>query len=75
VQQSAKYFSGRLNQCLDELGVPSGGRERAVLLGKMLHIPKQQAWGLLEGQVFPDKLIFQQLSAELDVEENYFKEK
>lgn len=72
MQQSAKHFSEQLNRCLDDIGVPAGARERAAILGKMLDIPKQQAWGLLEGQVFPDDHTLQQIAAEFEVEKNYF---
>lgn len=75
MQKSAKYFSEQLNKCLDDLGMPSGTRERAVILGKMLHIPKQQAWGLLEGHAFPDETILQQLASEFDIEKSHFVEK
>lgn len=73
MQKSAKYFSEQLNKCLDDSGMPVGTRERAVILGKILHIPKQQAWSLLEGHVFPDDIILQQLASEFDVEKNYFE--
>jgi hypothetical protein len=72
VQQSPKLFSEQLNKCLDDMGMPSSPRERAVILGKMLHIPKQQAWGLLEGHFFPDEIILQKLTAEFDVDKNLF---
>lgn len=72
MQQSTKHFSEQLNRCLDDLGMPSGIRERAVLLSKMINIPKQQAWALLEGQLLPDEQTLKQLSSELEVDMDYF---
>lgn len=74
MQQSAKHFSEQLNKCLDDLGVPAGSRDRAVILSKMLHIPKQQAWGLLEGQIYPDDALLHQIAVELEVEDEYFQD-
>jgi hypothetical protein len=73
VQQSAKHFSEQLNKCLDDLGMPISTRERAVILGKMLHIPKQQAWGFLEGHMLPDENTLQQLATELEVDPLFFE--
>ena len=63
-----KRFAQRLNHCLDDTGAPAHTRERAVVLSKILDIPKQQAWGLLEGQQFPDQTLLQRLAAEFEVE-------
>lgn len=71
MQTNAKYFSEKLNKGLDDLGVPTG-RERSVILGKMLHIPKQQAWSLLEGHVYPDENLLEQIASELEVDTSYF---
>lgn len=67
MQQSAKHFAEQLNKALDELGVPTNTRERSAILGKMLHIPKQQAWGFIEGHVIPDEELLRTMSAELEV--------
>ena len=72
MQKSAKHFSEQLNKCLDDLGMPAGIRERAILLSKMLNIPKQQAWGLLEGHILPDELTLKQITTELEVDNSYF---
>jgi hypothetical protein len=49
VQQLGKQFSERLNKILDELDMPVPIRERAALLSKMLDIPRQQAFSILDG--------------------------
>lgn len=74
MQQSAKFFSEQLNKCLDELGMPTSVRDRAALFSKMLHIPKQQAWSLLEGHLYPDKILLQEIINELEVDDTYFNE-
>lgn len=67
VQPSAKHFAEHLNKTLDDLGMPANTRERASILSKMLHIPKQQAWSLVEGQVLPDDDLLQIMATELEV--------
>jgi hypothetical protein len=68
VLQRAKHFADRLNGCLDDTGAPTQMRERAVILGKMLDIPKQQAWSLLEGHQLPDQTLLQKIANEFEVE-------
>ncbi len=73
-QQSAKRFAEALNRGLDEIGAPIHIRERSVILSKMLHIPKQQAWALLEGHIFPDNDLLQQIASELEIDLNFLNE-
>lgn len=61
-------FSDRLNTCLDETGAPKSIRERAAVLSKILDIPKQQAWGLLEGHLIPDQDVLKRIADEFEVE-------
>ena len=68
MQQNAKQFADQLNKSLDELGAPINIRERSVVLGKMLHIPKQQAWGLLEGHLLPSDDLLQEIANELEID-------
>ncbi|MBX3709613.1 MAG: helix-turn-helix transcriptional regulator [Gammaproteobacteria bacterium] len=68
VPQSAKLFSERLSHCLDETEAPTSIRERAVILSKMIDIPKQQAWSLLEGHLLPDQDTLQKIAAEFEVD-------
>jgi len=68
VQQSAKYFAEQLNKTLDDLGMPISTRERSVILSKMLHIPKQQAWGFLEGHMLPDSALLHKMAVELEMD-------
>jgi hypothetical protein len=68
VHVSAKRFAEKLNHCLDETGAPAQVRERACILSKMLDIPKQQAWGLLEGQQVPDQTLLSKVASEFEVD-------
>lgn len=68
MQQSAKRFADRLNQCLDDTGAPASERERAIILSKILDIPKQQAWALLEGQTQPDQPTLDKIATEFEVD-------
>ena len=68
MQVSAKRFAEKLNQCLDQTDAPNQVRERAVILSKMLDIPKQQAWGLIEGQQVPDPALMQKIANEFEVD-------
>lgn len=72
MQQTAKQFAEKLNQILDDLGLPNNTRERSVIFSKMVNIPKQQAWALLEGQIIPDKDLLQTIATELDIDLDWF---
>ncbi len=73
MQQNAKKFSEQLNIYLDDLGVPNNIRERAVIFSKMIHIPKQQAWGLLEGHLTPDEELIKKIATELEIDPSLLK--
>ncbi|VVC75718.1 hypothetical protein AQUSIP_10080 [Aquicella siphonis] len=66
--QSTRLFSERLNHCLDDTDAPPSARERAAILSKMIDIPKQLAWSLVEGQQFPDSEILQKIANEFEVD-------
>lgn len=65
---STKQFSEQLNQSLNDLGVPINSKERVIILSKMLDIPKQHAWNLLEGHLLPDKNIWEKIVDELEMD-------
>lgn len=64
----AKHFAERLNSCLDDTGAPIQTRERALILSKMLDIPKQQAWSFLEGHQLPEPDLLQRIASEFEVD-------
>lgn len=66
--QSAKLFSERLHHCLDETGAPSSIRERAVILSKMIDIPKQLAFSMLEGHQIPTTDMVDKIANEFEVD-------
>lgn len=65
---SAKDFAEKINKCLDESEAPAPVRERAGILSKMLDIPKQQAWSMLEGHVIPEHSLLQRIAVEFEVD-------
>lgn len=69
--EKAKRFSEQLSKGLDDLGMPIHIRERSSMLSKMLHIPKQQAWGLLEGHLMPDEALLDKIATELEVDKKW----
>jgi hypothetical protein len=68
VSQSARLFSDRLNHCLDETGAPPSIRERAAILSKMIDIPKQLAFSMLEGHQMPAHEMLEKIANEFEVE-------
>ena len=68
MENICKRFAESLNKSLDALEVPNQIRERAVILSKILDIPKQLAWNLLEGTQLPDNDLLARITSELDIE-------
>lgn len=68
MQVNPKHFADRLNKCLDETGAPIQPRERAQVLSKMIDIPKQQAWSLLQGQQIPNDELIYKIANEFEIE-------
>lgn len=69
---SAKKFAEALNNHLDEINAPINIRERSIILSKILHITKQQAWALLEGHVLPDEDLLQKITIELEIDPDLY---
>lgn len=68
---SPRIFSQRLNQCLDDSDAPESTRDRAVILSKMIDIPKQLAWSYIEGQQLPDEDTLKKIATEFEVDPNW----
>jgi hypothetical protein len=68
VSHLTKQFSEKLNRSLDELGVPINNKERTLILSKMLDIPRQHAWNLLEGHLLPDPAMWEKIQSEFEIE-------
>jgi hypothetical protein len=75
VQQNAKHFSDQLNKCLDDIDVPGDARDRdrIIILSKMLDISKQQARSLLEGHIYPDKILLERIAHEFETDIRVFE--
>lgn len=65
---NAREFSHRLTHCLDETGAPAQTRDRAILLSKLLDIPKHLAFSILEGHLVPDNDLVLKIANEFEVE-------
>ena len=65
---SPRIFSQRLNHCMNEFDAPESARERAVILSKMIDIPKQLAWSYIEGHQFPDEPNLKKIASEFEVD-------
>lgn len=73
MDKHAKNIADQINKSLDEIGAPHSSKERSNILSKMLHIPRQQAWILLEGHLIPEKDLQQKIISELDVDPKIFE--
>ena len=71
----SRHFAERLNKCLDEVGATPEVRGRSAILSKMLQIPRQQAWKLLEGHEAPDEALLSQIAAEFEVDVDWLMSK
>lgn len=66
--KNAKEFATRLNASLDESEAPAQIRERSAILSKMVDIPRQQAWSLLEGHIIPSLDLLVRIAEEFEVD-------
>lgn len=62
-----KQFSERLNQELDDIGVPQREDERVEVLAKLIKIPKFKAEALLNGSLTMEVPVLESLAKELEV--------
>ncbi|MBV8802136.1 MAG: hypothetical protein JO131_04095 [Gammaproteobacteria bacterium] len=68
MQLSTKKLAHEINKSLDEIGVPENSKERLAIFSRMLDIPRQQAWSILEGQSIPDEKILEKITNELEID-------
>ncbi|RUR12467.1 hypothetical protein [Legionella sp. km772] len=64
---SNKKLTERLNNELDELGVPTLMTERVQVCSKLFNLPKFKTEALLNGIVTVDSTYMQKIADELDV--------
>lgn len=66
-----KQFSERLNQELDEIGVPQRSEERIEIFAKLLKVPRFKAETILNGHAHLDKPTLEILANELEVDADW----
>jgi plasmid maintenance system antidote protein VapI len=64
---SNRQFSERLNQELDEIGVPARSDERVEVFAKLLKVPRFKAEAILNGNTMLDAPLLEMLAEELEV--------
>lgn len=64
-------FAGRLNEALDEQGIPPKGKGRQGIVGKMFGVSQKGARKWLEGESFPDTDRFASMAAQLNRNTEY----
>ncbi len=62
-----KLFSRRLNEELDEIGMPQRTEDRIELFSKFSKLSKFQAESVLNGNLIPDEPVLKFLAQELEV--------
>ncbi|HVT62598.1 MAG TPA: hypothetical protein VHD33_03835 [Legionellaceae bacterium] len=62
-----KVFSERLNQELDEIGMPQPSNERIETFAKFAALPKFKAQAVLSGTEIPNEQILNFLANQLEV--------
>ena len=64
---SHRQFSDRLNQELDEIGVPERSDERIEAFARLINVPRFKAEAILNGITYPDAPLLKLISEELEV--------
>ena len=67
MEMSNRHFSERLNQALDDIGVPERIDERIEVFSKLIKIPRFKAEALLNGTVVIDEPLLALITKELEV--------
>lgn len=62
-----RAFSERLNQELDEMGLPEQDLERVEAFSKLIKTPKFQASSILHGEMLPSHALLKTIAEELEV--------
>ena len=66
-----KIVADRLNQGLDEIGLPSNQSERIEAFSKLLHVPRFKAETILTGHMPVDDALLAMIAHELEVESSW----
>ncbi len=68
---NGRIFAERLNQSLDEIGVPTLVSERIDIFAKLLDIPKFKAEAILNGRLVVSPDILEKIAQELEVSSDW----
>lgn len=68
---NVKQFSERLNEGLDEIGVPPHNDERVEIFAKLVKLPRFKAESLLNGHLNPDPTLLSLLAEVLEVNSDW----
>ncbi len=66
-----KLFAERLNQGLDDIGVPSLQHERIEAFAILIDVPRFKAESLLNGQALLDDELLEKIAKELEVQKDW----
>lgn len=72
---SNRHFSERLNQALDDIGVPERIDERIEVFSKLIKVPRFKAEALLNGTVVIDESLLALMTKELEVSADWLMSK
>ena len=64
---SNKVFSERLNQELDNIGLPQHEAERIEAFARLIKTPRFKAESILHGELIPSPEVLNQIAEELEV--------
>ena len=62
-----KIFSQRLNQELDNIGLPERNQDRIEAFAKLIKAPRFKAESILQGEQIPNTETLQLIASELEV--------
>lgn len=63
-----KTLAVQLNKQLDGLGITTMKRQRVAILSKILDIPRQDAWSLLDGNTVSSTDVLKRVAVEFDID-------
>jgi len=62
-----KLFAERLNQSLDNIGLPNLAQERVEAFARLIKAPKFKAESILHGEFVPNQELLEKIASELEV--------
>lgn len=62
-----KLFAERLNQSLDNIGLPTLDQDRIEAFARLIKAPKFKAESILHGEFIPNPELLEKIASELEV--------